>query len=215
MKTRVIPSRASVFRHSVHPVSFRGGKTFDPRNLLNICDLPDGSLETSMAWDRYLPSVKDVHSYGCRLAHQRNQAKQTAGKYNEKYRQIYCGAYETEVLSIRRLVGNENLDEIASADVVHQPEDGEIAHVRVIIRVRDDGDLDRENTKTAIIHRIWHAFRGPLIHVCPCDAEIPNHPSSTLATGPAGPYVDRRSRLVQLWSLFRFHCGVWIRQHDL
>lgn len=212
MKVRSVPDHDSVFRHSVHPVSFRGGKVFDPRNLFHLSHRLDGSIQTSLAWQRYLPTIDHVHDYGCRMAHRRNENNIAAGTYKEKNRQIYCGAYEMRARSIRQLFGSELLDEIAKADITHEPEEGEIAHLNVIITLRAGTSVDPENTKTAIVDRMWRASQGPATHICGRDQDVSNHPGSTLVAAPGGAYVDSRSWLSRLLCLVRFRCEAWIQR---
>src|SRR5277367_5443732 len=121
-------NKDNVFRHSVFPVSFKG-KMFAPEKLLKFFDEPDGSLLTSVAWERFLPTHADIHAYGCRLAAGRNQQKRDDGTYKERNRHIYCGAYQLTCSAVRALAGpRKQIDEILSADVVHHIENGEIAH---------------------------------------------------------------------------------------
>jgi hypothetical protein len=57
---------------------------------------------------------------------------------------------------------------------------------------------------------MWNACDGPLIHICDCDKDIVDHPSSSLSVPPAGPYRDTRSRFLRLCSVVRFHAYRWI-----
>ncbi|MEO8051929.1 MAG: hypothetical protein ABI833_16045 [Acidobacteriota bacterium] len=112
-RTPRIPDGDSLFRHSIHPLVFRSqGKTFAPEKWITIYPQDDGSLLASLAWGRYVPTTRHVHGYGCRLAFGINQRKREAGKFKEKDRHIYCGAYELKGSSIRALAATELLEEL-------------------------------------------------------------------------------------------------------
>lgn len=165
----------------------------------------NGSLLTSVAWERYVPTVKHIHCYGCRIALLRNQPKQEKG---HKTRSVYCGAYQLKADAVRALASAEQLDEILSAEVVHKIESGEIAHTELIIFLKPDV-FNIEGTKTAIIDRLWNVCSGPLSHKCDYDLDIAPHPSLSLSTPPAGAYSDTRSYLCRLWYIIRFQVHFW------
>jgi hypothetical protein len=143
-----------------------------------------------------------------------NERKQKAGKFKEKYRHYYCGAYQLTGCLVRALAIAPGLDEVASADIIHQIEAGEIAHtdLRVVLK---PGNFDIENTKTAIGDRLWNACSGPLKHICDCDKETDPHPSATLSIPPAGPYADDRSYLRRRWHIFRYHVYSWLWRNSI
>lgn len=211
MRWNRIPDGDSLFRQSVHPLSFKG-KGFVWEKCLKLYDQPDGSLLASLTWQRYVPTSERVHSYGCRLAFGMNEKKRLSGTFKEKSRHIYCGAYELKANAIRALTVAEGLNEIISADVVHHVEVGEIAHTNLRIVLRAGGGTDVEGAKTAILDRLWSSCHGPLTHICDCDREIADHPSSGLTTPPAGLYSDSRSSFIRLWHVTRFHILNWIWQ---
>ena len=195
MRYRRIPDSDGLFRHCIHPTAFRsGGKRFASDKLLHLKE-ENGTLRGSLAWERYVPTTKHVHSYGCQLASIRTQ------KNNKRH--IYCGAYQLKASAVRALATTETLNEISSANVVHHIENGRIAHTDLRISLKP-GNYDVEGTKTAIIDRLWNAWRGPLRYIDDCDRDIVPHPSSDLRTPPAGAYNDTRSYLYRLWSLIRF-----------
>jgi hypothetical protein len=191
----------NLFRHSIYPVSFKG-KSFAPEKLLRLVTEPDGSILTSVAWERYAPTAKYVHEYGCRTALRRNEKKRAGGKFKEKDRSVYCGAYHLKARTIRALVAAENLDEISSADIIHNIEEGEIAHADLRVVLKPGSDI--EGTKTAIIDRLWNAGSGPLFHRCDCDRDIAQHPNHSLSTPPGGAYLDSRTSISRIWYLIRF-----------
>ncbi|SRR5258708_34279319 len=209
MRVRRIPDSDSLFRHSLFPVSFRStnnlNKTrFAYEKLMRVEeDKSDGSLHTSLAWERYVPTSKYVHGYGCRTASRRNQQTQKEGKFKQANRTIYCGAYHLTAKAVRELTSTRNPSEISSVEVTHQVAAGEIAHTDVKIVVSPNGP-DLEGTKTAIIDRLWNACSGPLRHSCNCDRNVNLHPSGKLNTSPAGDYHDGRSRLCRMWYIIRF-----------
>jgi hypothetical protein len=209
MKCRRIPDGDSLFRHSIYPLSFKR-KSFAWDKCLKLYDEDDGSLLASLTWERYVPTIELIHAYGCRLAFRMNDRERAAGKFKDKNRRVYCGAYQLKGRAIRALVACEGLDEIVSADVVHHVEEGEIAHTDLRIVLRRGGGFNLDGTKTAIIDRLWNACSGPLKHVCDCDRDIADHPSSALDTAPAGAYSDTRSYLVRLWSMVRFQVCSWL-----
>jgi hypothetical protein len=203
-----IPGGDNLFRHAIYPL-FLSKKSFASEKLIHLSKEADGSLLTSVAWERYVPTVEHIHSYGCRIALGINDKKRAVGKLTDKNRHFYCGAYQLGADAVRALVSAENLDEISSADVIHHIEAGEIAHTDLRILLKP-GVSDIEDTKTAIIDRLWNIFSGPLMHVCDCDLDVSPHPNLTLTTPPTGAYSDTRSYLRRLWSLIRFHACCWL-----
>ena len=197
-----IPDGDSLFRHSIKPVSFKG-KTFAPQKLIALFGNAE-VVQTSLAWQRYVPTTELVHSYGCRLALRRNDERKAEGTFKEKNRQVYCGAYQIKAVSIRALVGAEGLKEVVTVEVFHHVEEGEIAHTDLTIILNAKEGFDVEGTKTAIVDRLWNACSGPLLHVCDCDDDLAPHPSSELITAPGGPYRDDRHDFLRLWSIMRF-----------
>jgi hypothetical protein len=190
MKPSRVPNGNSLFRHSIHPASFRG-RAFATDKLWNLNIQSDGSLLGSLVWERYAPTQRDVHEHGCRLALKRNDAKRQAGTYKEKSRQVYCGAYRLEAKAIRALPSDQ-LAGVKSADVIHHIENGEIAHTDLRILLVQ-GHFDIEGTKTAILDRLWYVCTGPLKHICTEDKDVAPHPNSNLTTPPSGSYTDTRS----------------------
>ena len=188
MKVFLVPDDNNLFRHSVHPTSFKGNN-FAPEKHLKLNDVngDERLIEASVAWQRYLPTTEHVHLYGCKLAFKRNEKARNNGKFKEKSRQVYCGAYQIKAHAVRSII-NE-LPEILNADVLHQIEDGEIAHIALLFRL-EVGDFDVEAIKTAIIDRLCNASCGPLRHVCDCDRDLADHPSSKLPDAPMGGSVE-------------------------
>jgi hypothetical protein len=137
-----IPDRDALYRHTVHPVAFKGS-AFLWDKCLNLSTRDDG-FEGSLAWEKYLPTNDMLHAYGCRLARQRNEQKKASGKYKEKDRQSYAGAYRLTGRDIRALPGSDGLEEVLSADVIHQIEKGEIAHVALKVVFKPGYDSDPE-----------------------------------------------------------------------
>jgi hypothetical protein len=205
-----IPDGDSLFRHSIFPVSFKG-RRFSWEKCLTLYDEPDGSILASLTWERYVPTTELVHGYGCRLAFRRNEKKRAEGRFKEKDRQVYCGAYQLKGNAIRGLAVINGLDQVLSADVIHRIEEGEIAHTDLKIVLRAGGGV--EGTKTAILDRLWNTCSGPLKHICDCDTDIDTHPSLGLPTAPAGPYYDSRSYLLRLWYIVRFRICNWLWVH--
>ncbi len=206
-----IPDGDSLFRQSVYPVSFKSkGRVFAWGRCLNLQPKDDGSLVASLTWERYVPTTKLIHDYGCRLALRRNEKKQAAGEFKDKDQNVYCGAYQMKAKAIRDLGATDGLDEILSADVVHRVEEGEIAHANLTVFLKPAFGANVEGTKTAIVDRLWNACSGPLSHTCDCDRNIAEHPSSKLITPPAGAYKDNRSYPLKLWHIIRFHICSWL-----
>lgn len=202
-----IPDGDNLYRQSVFPPSFRGRRTFRPEKLWRLLDKGNNAIVTSIAWERYVPTVNYVHAYGCRLGLKRNEKNLAETK--GKDRQVYCGAYQLKARVVRELGGTVGLDEILSADIIHHIENDEIAHANLIVFL-NPGISDVEGTKTAIIDRLWNATSGPLIHICDCDQDIAaSHPSTLLLPGPAGAYHDTRSYFSRLWYRIRFVTHDW------
>jgi hypothetical protein len=210
MRCGDIPDGDSLFRQIIHPLSFRGARFAHDRLLRLYYDQADRSLLASLTWERYVPTTKLIHGYGCRLALGMNEAEQAAGRTKQKNRRIYCGAYELKGKAIRALAASEGLHEILSADIVHHVETEEIAHADLRIVLRPGVVSDIEGTKTAILDRLWNACSGPLRHICDCDKDIPEHPSSILSTPPGGEYSDTRSYFFRVWCILRFQVCSWL-----
>jgi hypothetical protein len=197
-----------LFRHVVFPVAFSSGKKTALRvsGLWRITATHEDSyvLETSVAWDRFVPTFRYVHEYGCRLANGRNQNKrrENGGVLREKERSVYCGAYQLTGASIRTLPSQVG-EGVKEVDVIHKVEHGEVAHAALLIRISPD-TLDQEGLKTAIMDRLWRANRGPLKHICEDDADLAGHPSEKLDRGPAGEAFSDPSGCLKLWNLFKF-----------
>ena len=156
----------------------------------------DGSLVTSLAWGRYLPTTGQIHDYGCRVAHHMNLKKQAeVTTFKEKHRRVYSGSYHLKANAIRALVTTAGRGEISSADIIHDMEEGEAAHASLRIVPRE-GHSFAEGTKTEILDRLWNACSGPLRHTCDCDRDVNPHPSENLDTPPSGPYIDTRSEIL-------------------
>lgn len=167
----------------------------------------DGALHGSLAWERYVPTAEYVHDYGCRLASGINERKQKAGKFKEKDRHHYCGAYQLSGHAVRALAVTAELDEVASADIIHLIEAGEIAHTDLQIVLKPG--IDVEGTKTAIVDRLWNACSGPLRHICDCDNHIPEHANAKLTRAPLGKYRARFC-LFRVWCIIRFRIFSWL-----
>ena len=206
-----------LYRHTVFPLSFHketfDKETFDPSRLFHLVDdAVSGAILGSLAWERFVPTPEYIHAYGCRLASKINDKKRAGGELKRKHRHIYCGAYGLKARSVRALVSAEGLGEVASADVTHLVEDGEIAHAELRIGLVT-GTVDVEGTKTAILDRLLNASCGPLTHICDDDDDLDEHPSTSLSIGRGGEYVDTRSYLSLLWCVVRFHICSWLWRH--
>ncbi len=207
MKLGRVSDGDSLFRHCVFPIAFNN-KGVVQEKMWNLTPMEDGALHGSLAWERYAPTVDYVHGYGCRLAFGRNEKKRKTGKFKEKERQHYCGAYQLRGHAVRALAITPELDEIASADIIHQIEAGEIAHADLRIFLKPGIDL--EGTKTAIVDRLWHACSGPQRHICDCDKDIPAHQSSNLQTAPVGEYSDARPWPFRFLRIIIFRVFRWL-----
>jgi hypothetical protein len=210
MRRRRIPDSDGLFRYCNYPFSFKSqGKLFAWEKMWYLKrDQGKGTLLGSLAWERYVPLTKHVHAYGCRIVFRMNEKLRAEGKF-ERERRIYCGAYQLKANAVRALATTPELNEISSADVVHNIENGEIAHTDLRIALKP-GDFDVEATKTAIVDRLWNASFGPLKYKSVCDRDIEPHPSSLLPPAPAGRYSETRACLYRLFSLIRFQIYSWV-----
>jgi hypothetical protein len=207
MRYRRIPDSDSLFRYCTHPLAFKSKGRLALGKMFNL--RPEkGTFLGSLAWERYVPTTKQVHAYGCRIAFYQNEDLRAKGRLKDE-RRIYCGAYRLNARTVRALATADALNEISSADVVHQIEKGEIAHTALKISLKS-GDFDVEGTKTAIVDRLWNGCSGPLKYIGVSDQDIKPHPSSGLTTPPGGPYSDTRSCPYRLWSLIRFRIYSWV-----
>ena len=191
----------SLFRHVIFPLAFdKRDCVLVSRKLFNLTSV-GRTILGSVAWDRYVPTPRSVEGYGCRLADGINRRKIVDGKLKEKNRHIYCGAYQINAEAIRALGPPIGIDEISSAEVVDQVENGEVSHCNMEFTLQAGWDGDEEGTKTAIGDRLWYACRGPLRHVCSNDSDLQPHPSKNLARGPLGVDCVFPGRAVTLWRL--------------
>lgn len=190
----------------VNPIAFtNAGKVFNWEKAFRLNhDQTSGAIFGSMAWDHFLPTTAHIHGYGCRLAAKINDKRKVGGELKKKNRHVYCGAYEVKAGLVRSLVGVEGLSDLASADVTHLIEDGEIAHAELRFKLSSEA-MSIEGTKTAIVVSLLNGVSGPIKHLCECDRDITPHPSTMLTTGQLGEFVDRRSFLERLWHIGRFH----------
>jgi hypothetical protein len=211
MKLGRVLDNDRLFRHCVYPIAFNTKtSSFANQKMWYFKPMADGAIHASLAWERYVPTLEDLHGYGCRLAAGINERKRLrqGTKYREKDRHHYCGAYQVKGKAIRALAFTPELDGIESADIVHQIEAGEIAHVDLRIVLKPG--VDEEGTKTAIVDRLWNACSGPLKHTCDCDKDISVHQSSNLGPAPAGKYSDARPRFLRSWRIVRFRLFRWL-----
>lgn len=132
------------------------------------------------------------------------------GTLRDKDRRLYCGAYHLKARDVRAFAVTDQLAQISSCDVIHKPEEGQIAHVAFRALLRSADDTEVEGTKTAIVDRLWNACSGPLRHVCDEARALPAHPSHLLPTGPRGVYVDRRSYLSRVCMMIKCHLCTWL-----
>ena len=144
-----------------------------------------------------------------------NENDRAAGRFKEKNRKVYCGAYELKGKAVRALANSTELNEILSADVIHHVEQGEIAHTDLRIILKPGSVFNIEGTKTAIVDRLWNSCSGPLRHACDCDKGIAEHPSLSLITAPAGDYTDARPYWLRFWSIVRFNVCYWLWRSKL
>lgn len=201
-----IPDGDNLFRASVRPVSFKG-KAFAAQKVIRLEPRPGGRLIGSLAWEKYAPATDHIHGYGCRLAFRMNETLKAEGKFNDKSRRVYCGAFRLKAGAIRSLPSLAGLEEISFANVVHLVERGEIAHTELEIVLKPGANV--QASATAIIDRLWNACSGPLKHICDGDNDVMPHPSASLPVAPCGPYSDDRSRITRLWHLVRFRAYSW------
>lgn len=207
-KVHRIRDQDSLYRHVRAPVAFKK-KSFNAARFWHLVSKPNGLIETSVMWGRYVPTEKYVHESGCRVAATHNERLGAADTSPKTSPHVYCGAYHLNTRSVSELVGTPNLGEIIRADVLHAIENGELAHAAVRIWI-DPDTQDVESTKTAIVDRLWTNSSGPLRFVCEQDKHLSQHPSTNLVDGPVGPHVDRRCFVVRLWYLLRFFICRWI-----
>jgi hypothetical protein len=209
-----IPNGDRLFRHAFYPLCFKTKqRLFAWQNLIYFKKQHDGSLLGSLAWERYVPTEKYVHEYGCRLARGRNDKKRAEGRFADENRDIYCGAYQLRADAVRALVTDDKLDEISSneilsVDVVHHIEAGEIARTdsKVLLKPKV---TNIAFTKTAILVGLWNACSGPLRHTCDSDLNVNPHPNINLITAPAGECSYTRPYFNRLWYLVRFQARYW------
>lgn len=206
-----VPVSDNVFRQCVFPVSFKGSrsKVFSYEKLFQFT-LENNRLVTSVAWERYAPTERYVHDYGCRLAYKRNARSRdirndssSPGKKGKK--SVYLGSYQLKLKNIYELMLDPLLQEVVGSQIVHAIEDGEIAHANFEFFVDDNTQFDLEGTKTAIVDLVWRAAQGPLPHVCEHDRgkTLPDH--EDLPVPESGSYRDNRTWLVRIWYLWRFY----------
>lgn len=210
MRPGRISDSALLFRHVIFPIAYKN-KRFAYERFIKIYEEHDGTLLASLAWERYLPTIRHVHDYGLRLAEFMNDAERAKGRYKENSRRIYSGAYQLSARNIRALgaIDGQLAALIAFVDVLHHIENGEIAHTDLIIRLQPDLP-DIEGAKTAIVDRLWNLCFGPLRHEMVDGSDITLHSGQQLPTGPSGAYNDKRSLFARYLALIRFKIYVVI-----
>lgn len=194
-----------LYRHCVFPHSFSKAPNFDKKRYWNLTGKHGEDLiETSVAWERFAPTLGYVHAYGCRLAAYQTKQLRESGELQAPPR-IYCGAYQFSVDAVRLLKGAKNLKDIVSAEVVHRiEENGELAHAALLVKLKD-ASRDIENLKTAIVAVLWKRTNGPFKHICSCDRDLKNnHPNLRMEDAPNESPPNPRSLGVQLWRWMRF-----------
>lgn len=198
-----VPDGASLFRHCVHPIVFKGRKTFAPKKMFKLYDDENSpnNVVSSVVWQKYVPTEEHVHGYGCRLTSKRNDKKRREGKLTTSSRQIYCEAYHLGAGWVRGIGNIDDVDSpIMAAEVKHRIEEGEIAHTEIRFILKSEIS-NIEAAKTEIVDRLWNACCGPLPFICDYDHDIVSHPSEDLDPGPLGRYVDTRSRWSRIGDL--------------
>jgi hypothetical protein len=196
----------------VHPIVFKGRKTFASGKMFKLYDDENApnNVVSSVVWQKYVPTQKHVHGYGCRLVSKINDKRQGEGKLTIKNRHIYCGAYHLITGLVRGIATIDDGDNpVKSAVVTHRVEDGEIAHTEIRFILKPEIS-NIEAAKTEIIDRLWYACCGPLPFICDYDHDIAGHPSENLDPGPLGGYVDTRSRWSRIGDLVIFHVCQWV-----
>ena len=195
----MIPPRDNLFRGAHHPVAFQK-RVFRHAKFIKLYVGEDDPrrIEASFVWDRYAPTPSLVHAHGCRVSAGRNHRQPTK-------RDVYCGFYQLVARHVRSLAAIAGLPEVATADVVHQIENNELAHAACIIRLHDEIDEEAiEGIKTVIADRLWSGCRGPLTHSCKMDRDLDPHPNGSLEEAPLGHYSDDRSVAQRALCLVRY-----------
>jgi hypothetical protein len=189
----------NLFRSVHHPVSFRRS-VFITEKFWKF-DAGQDHLETSIVWERFAPSRRYIHAYGCRQSAERNKRSQKASK---SLRHVYCGAYQFKADHVYGLAKVPKLPEVSGASVCHVIETGEIAHANLRIELKNVHGGKIEELKTAIIDHLWRKNRGPLPHKCAVDHDLKPHPSSSMHDPPSGRYIDDRALPLRAWYMIRF-----------
>ena len=208
-----VSDNAGLFRHCIYPNAFKG-KSFLPEKFWHLVKMNDGAFYGSLAWDRYLPRIPDVHAYGCELASRMNVKKIKSGILKPRDRLFYCGAYNIRGRSVRALARTPGLSEVTAADVFHLIENGQIAHVALKISILPN-DPYVQGTKTAIVDRLWNSCSGPLGHTCAYDQDVVTHPSVGLPDGPAGPFAERKNAYVRAFCVLMSRVLTWLWRNSI
>jgi|SRR5580704_9685944 hypothetical protein len=199
MKIRSISVDDEIFRDAIYPFAYTNSPPdkarFRPDKVLKLRDETnaDGgiTLSSSLTMGALAPNQRELRCHGCRVARRMNEKDKQSDRYKEASRRIYCGSYHIPAGSIGDLA--TVMSEVTAARVIHEPEDGEVAHVALLADLSVTDSVLVEGAKTKIIHSLWQSSRGPLRHVCGDDADTVNHPSSRLEEPPAGAYAPTRS----------------------
>lgn len=202
----VIDTGDSLYRPCIFPLPFsKSSNSFQCERAFHLVGEPGSTLiEGSLVWRRLAPTLKYVHKYGCRLAHNQTREIRAKGKLREAPR-IYCGSYGISADAIRSLRGAKGFPEILNADVVHKIEENrEIAHAALVISLRPVPQ-NIESIKTKIAIYLWKKSIGPFRHVCRWDSDwADHHPSALLTDGPSGENEPHRSASDCLREIIRF-----------
>jgi hypothetical protein len=204
LRYRSIPNGDLLFRHAIFPNCY-SKQRFVPEKVMYL-KLKEGTenvLVGSLAWQKYVPTEKDVHDHGCRVARTMNRQFRAKGTPPSNTRFLYCGAYQMEARAIRALRNIDQLPEVLSSHVVHHIEEGEVAHTDLVVVLKQNQVTHLSGTKTAISVSLWNFSSGPLIHTCECDRDVAPHPNNKMSSAPGGGCVDVRSRWLRYWHVLR------------
>lgn len=145
--------------------------------MLSPVPLPDAPPNTAWGWSvayrSMLPTLREVHDYGCRVAEKSNETK--AKKYTNqkrvfdrsKHSVFYVGSYDVPIEGV-----SEVTSPYFSISVEPFETKGLREHCRIRIDVRDPDaqtDDDLIGDRTEIIWQLWDLHQSFQPHICECD----------------------------------------------
>lgn len=168
-KTKRLPGEEQAARCAIVPQIFKDKQPFDPRQLIRFKEVVKKQFRLSVGSRTLLPTIDDVHGYGCRTAATSNAHK--AEKLGhppsiDEGSSHYLGFYNFVVAD-----AEQSSNEVYDVYVELVPENGEDAHSEVVMAEKTDIDKNaaKSMARAFVADSLWLKFAGPESHRCDVD----------------------------------------------